>query len=82
MHPKPIHWLLEGLKKQNMILERIKYREVLGRWGNEDFSKIVDERNFIWSKNEGTIGRATDRLTKEQEREYLVKEYDKQSYFQ
>ncbi|WP_019378244.1 DUF6241 domain-containing protein [Virgibacillus halodenitrificans] len=78
MHPIRIKWLLEGLEETKYELgpDKEKYRDILKRWKQKDFSTIVEDHNFIWDKNEGTVGKATDRLSQEDEREYLETEYE------
>jgi hypothetical protein len=35
-----------------------KLLQILNRWKKNDFSKIVDDHNYVWSKLGGTVGKA------------------------
>ncbi|MCX7950492.1 MAG: DUF6241 domain-containing protein [Clostridiales bacterium] len=51
--------LIEKVNQSNFdISEKQKLIEILTRWKNGDFSKCVDEHNYVWKKLGGTIGRA------------------------
>ncbi|MBD1221516.1 DUF6241 domain-containing protein [Virgibacillus halodenitrificans] len=83
MHPKRIKWLLEGLEETKYKLgpDKQKYKNILKRWEQSDFSTIIEDHNFIWDENEGTVGKAIDRLSTEEERKFLEMEYEKKKHF-
>lgn len=70
IHPGRITWLLEGLDKVELNKENI-YRDILGKWKNDNFSSVDDDHNTIWSLQNGTVGRATGILSAEEEQVYV-----------
>ncbi|WP_300379491.1 DUF6241 domain-containing protein [Clostridium sp.] len=57
MDPKEIS-ILKSLIEKVDYKDRDYLLEVLSRWENNDFSKVVDEHNYFWKKLGGTIGKA------------------------
>lgn len=39
--------------------DKEKLLEILNRWENDDFSQAVEDHNYVWSKLDGNIGKAT-----------------------
>lgn len=51
------------------------YESTLMAWEKGDFSNAVGVHNRIWDWHHGTVGRATDLMTPEQEAEYVEKHF-------
>ena len=43
----------------------------LERWEKGDFSQTVEEHNFLWEIQGGDTGKATERLSPEEEKQYV-----------
>ena len=52
------------------------YYNTLTEWKNGNFKNVVDVHNRIWKWQGGTTGRATRRLTAEEEKEFVKQYYD------
>lgn len=69
-----IQWLLDALDEAIYPLDREeKYREILTRWANGDFSQVDKDHNFVWKIQGGTKEeeKATGILSEEEEKEYI-----------
>lgn len=61
-------WGLEPMTKGNIdiLKQAVKdlnindngINEILDRWSKQDFTKCVDDHNYVWNKLDGTIGEA------------------------
>ncbi|MGI2329480.1 DUF6241 domain-containing protein [Planococcus sp. YIM B11945] len=76
MTPENIEGLLTIVQENKTLYEYGDYyEEVLSQWQSGDFSNSVDVHNFIWQLNGGTIGKATGRLSKAEEKKYIEKNF-------
>ncbi|MBY7144754.1 hypothetical protein KFZ56_17175 [Virgibacillus sp. NKC19-3] len=68
-----IDWLLEGLAKTLVNLEEEeKFKTILERWKEDDFSQIDKDHNLVYeSRGEPTTGKATGILSETEERKYI-----------
>ncbi|MCW9133763.1 PRK06770 family protein [Bacillus paramycoides] len=48
-----------------------KLLSTLERWEKGDFSQTVEEHNFLWEIQGGDTGKATERLSPEEEKQYV-----------
>jgi len=44
---------------------------ILSKWKQKEFNEIVEDHNFLWKIQGGKIGKATDRLTTREEKEFI-----------
>ncbi|ALS77902.1 hypothetical protein AUO94_04245 [Planococcus kocurii] len=51
------------------------YEQTLISWQQDDFSTIVSAHNTVWSWYSGTAGRATGRLSAEEEQQFIEKNF-------
>lgn len=67
-----IQWLLDALDESGYNPNG-KYREILTRWANGDFSQIDKDHNYVWKIQGGTKEeeKATGILSEEEEKEYI-----------
>ncbi len=49
----------------------MKLFSIINRWEKGDFSQTVEEHNFLWSLQGGDTGKATERLSPEEEKQYI-----------
>lgn len=52
------------------------YLEILNRWLEDDFSRVDEDHNIIWTLQNGTVGRATGSLTYEEELRFISKYFN------
>lgn len=71
IHPERIKWLLKGLDEGNQLNSADKYKEILERWQDKDFSQVDKDHNIIWNLQGGTVGKATGILEQEEEQAYI-----------
>lgn len=50
---------------------KMKLFSIINRWEKGDFSQTVEEHNFLWSLQGGDTGKATERLSPEEEKQYI-----------
>ncbi len=50
---------------------KMKLFSIINRWERGDFSQTVEEHNFLWSLQGGDTGKATERLSPEEEKQYI-----------
>ncbi|MGG2935388.1 PRK06770 family protein [Bacillus pacificus] len=50
---------------------KMKLFSIINRWERGDFSQTVEEHNFLWSLQGGDTGKATERLSPEEEKRYI-----------
>ncbi|KEK24290.1 DUF6241 domain-containing protein [Bacillus gaemokensis] len=73
-----IEMTLEEIKNTKKLVESSKHLNnkpklltILERWEKGDFSQTVEEHNFFWKMQGGDTGKAFERLTREEEKQYL-----------
>lgn len=69
-----IEWLLDAVKQnKDHLMYGDEYLEILTRWSESDFSKVVEEHNWVWKIQGGTDEKekATGILSEKEEREYI-----------
>ncbi|MGE7885042.1 PRK06770 family protein [Bacillus sp. NPDC094077] len=49
------------------------------RWANKDFSKIVEEHNFFWDSQEGSVGKATGVMDSVGEQHYILTKFGEEA---
>lgn len=49
----------------------MKLFSIINRWEKGDFSQTVEEHNFLWNLEGGDTGKATERLSPEEEKQYI-----------
>ncbi|MGE7723344.1 PRK06770 family protein [Bacillus cereus] len=45
------------------------------RWANGDFSKIVEDHNYFWTEQEGSIGKATGTMDSTEEQTFVLNNF-------
>jgi hypothetical protein len=75
IHPDRIEWLLEGLDKVNVKHADV-YRSILEKWRDGNFAQAAEDHNLIWNLQDGTVGKATGILSKEEEQVYVEENAD------
>ncbi|WP_335870597.1 DUF6241 domain-containing protein [Bacillus sp. 2205SS5-2] len=76
-----IAYLLQQLEMKKYANEET-YLAILHRWEQEDFSKVVQDHNDVWYLLGGTVGKATDVLSAEQEESYIASQKNNEYLFQ
>lgn len=49
--------------------------EIAGRWKNGDFSSIVQDHNYFWELQGGTVGKAYGELSKTEEESFVLNNF-------
>ncbi|MBL3819483.1 MULTISPECIES: DUF6241 domain-containing protein [Bacillus cereus group] len=66
---------IRGAKNAVESSTNFKYKSellsTLERWEKGDFSQTVEEHNFLWEIQGGDTGKATERLSPEEEKQYV-----------
>ncbi|MDP4171704.1 MAG: DUF6241 domain-containing protein [Bacillota bacterium] len=70
---------LERVNRLILVVEKNKdkyhhydlYLRILERWSKNDFSSAVRDHNDIWTLLGGTVGKATGKMTPEDEKAYI-----------
>ncbi len=66
---------IRGAKNAVESSTNFKYKtellSTLERWEKGDFSQTVEEHNFLWEIQGGDTGKATERLSAEEEKQYV-----------
>nr|WP_242227153.1 DUF6241 domain-containing protein [Bacillus cereus group sp. BfR-BA-01315] len=71
--------LRQLLNDSDMLADKEKYSEILGRWAKGDFSQAVEEHNDMWERAGGnTHGKACRLATLEEEKAYLEEQSKKE----
>lgn len=70
-----INKMLE-IAKESDYDDKEFYITALKKWQNGDFTNAVYVHNRIWEKEDGTIGRASERMTTGQEQQYINKHFE------
>lgn len=71
MTPENIDVMKKAVEKANTLQDQDVVLDMLERWQRGDFGSIVSDHNTILELQNGTIGRATDRMTAEQEQKFI-----------
>ncbi|PED07218.1 DUF6241 domain-containing protein [Bacillus pseudomycoides] len=72
MPPDNIKKLRQLLNDSDMLADKEKYSEILGRWEKGGFSQAVEEHNDMWERAGGsTNGKAYRLATSKEEKAYL-----------
>ena len=59
--------------------EKDQLLEIAARWKKGDFSKIVDDHNYFWSLQGGTIGKAYGKLSKTEEETFILNNFGEEA---
>jgi len=70
MTPEHVNTLYEIVSKSSFP-HKAKFLAILQNWKKKNFKDIVEEHNFLWEIQGGTYGKATDRLTTREEKEFI-----------
>lgn len=61
----------KAVESSTNFKHKSKLLATLERWETGDFSKTVEEHNFLWEIQGGDTGKATERLSPEEEKQYV-----------
>ncbi|WP_058306447.1 DUF6241 domain-containing protein [Gracilibacillus massiliensis] len=68
--------LMLNIAKDSTFTHRDFYMQALTAWQTGNFSNAVEVHNYIWERQNGTIGRASRLLTEEEEQQYVEKYFE------
>lgn len=71
MTTKEIYSVKKGIENSIGFQYKTKLLSIINRWEKGDFSQTVEEHNFLWSLQGGDTGKATERLSSEEEKQYI-----------
>ncbi|PGZ59899.1 hypothetical protein COE58_17475 [Bacillus cereus] len=71
MTNKEIHSAKAAVESSTNFKHKSKLLATLERWEKGDFSQTVEEHNFLWEIQGGDTGKATERLSPEEEKQYV-----------
>ncbi|MGG0303005.1 PRK06770 family protein [Bacillus albus] len=71
MTTKEIYNVKKGIENSIGFQYKTKLLSIINRWEKGDFSQTVEEHNFLWSLQGGDTGKATERLSSEEEKQYI-----------
>ena len=71
MTTKEIYSIKKGIENSIGFQYKTKLLSIINRWEKGDFSQTVEEHNFLWSLQGGDTGKATERLSSEEEKQYI-----------
>ncbi|HFJ9283531.1 TPA: PRK06770 family protein [Bacillus toyonensis] len=71
MTNKEIRSAKEAVESSTNFKNKSKLLATLERWEKGDFSQTVEEHNFLWEIQGGDTGKATERLSSEEEKKYV-----------
>ncbi|MGF9766755.1 PRK06770 family protein [Bacillus albus] len=71
MTTKEIYSVKKGIENSTDFQYKMKLFSIINRWEKGDFSQTVEEHNFLWSLQGGDTGKATERLSSEEEKQYI-----------
>ncbi|MGE7864120.1 PRK06770 family protein [Bacillus mobilis] len=71
MTTKEIYSVKKGIENSTDFQYKTKLLSIINRWETGDFSQTVEEHNFLWSLQGGDTGEATERLSPEEEKQYI-----------
>ncbi|MED3076488.1 DUF6241 domain-containing protein [Bacillus wiedmannii] len=61
----------KAVESSTNFKHKSKLLATLERWEKGDFSQTVEEHNFLWEIQGGDTGKATERLSSEEEKQYV-----------
>ena len=71
MTKKEISNVKRDIENSTGFQYKMKLFSIINRWEKGDFSQTVEEHNFLWSLQGGDTGKATERLSPEEEKQYI-----------
>ena len=71
MTNKEIRSAKNAVESSTNFKYKSKLLSTLERWEKGDFSQTVEEHNFLWEIQGGDTGKATERLSPEEEKQYV-----------
>lgn len=71
MTKKEISNVKRDIENSTGFRYKMKLFSIINRWEKGDFSQTVEEHNFLWSLQGGDTGKATERLSPEEEKQYI-----------
>ncbi|MGQ7876983.1 PRK06770 family protein [Bacillus sp. 1A] len=71
MTTKEIYSVKKGIENSIDFQYKTKLLSIINRWEKGDFSQTVEEHNFLWGLQGGDTGKATERLSPEEEKRYI-----------
>lgn len=71
MTKKEIFNVKRDIENSTGFQYKMKLFSIINRWEKGDFSQTVEEHNFLWEIQGGDTGKATERLSPEEEKRYI-----------
>ncbi|MFQ6338140.1 PRK06770 family protein [Bacillus sp. AF62] len=71
MTKKEISNVKRDIENSTGFQYKMKLFSIINRWEKGDFSQTVEEHNFLWNLQGGDTGKATERLSPEEEKQYI-----------
>ncbi|MGW5980897.1 PRK06770 family protein [Bacillus mycoides] len=71
MTNKEIRSAKNAVESSTNFKYKAKLLSTLERWEKGDFSQTVEDHNFLWEIQGGDTGKATERLSLEEEKQYV-----------
>ncbi|EOO14333.1 MULTISPECIES: PRK06770 family protein [Bacillus cereus group] len=71
MTNKEIRSAKNAVESSTNFKYKAKLLSTLERWEKGDFSQTVEDHNFLWEIQGGDTGKATERLSPEEEKQYV-----------
>ncbi|HDR8182804.1 TPA: PRK06770 family protein [Bacillus thuringiensis] len=71
MTHKEISNMKRDIENSTGFQYKMKLFSIINRWEKGDFSQTVEEHNFLWEIQGGDTGKATERLSPEEEKQYV-----------
>ncbi|HDR6311666.1 TPA: PRK06770 family protein [Bacillus cereus] len=71
MTKKEIAHVKRDIENSTGFQFKMRLLSIINRWEKGDFSQTVEEHNFLWSLQGGDTGKATQRLSSEEEKQYV-----------
>ncbi|WP_163093098.1 PRK06770 family protein [Bacillus cereus] len=71
MTKKEISNVKRDIENSTGFQYKMKLFSIINRWEKGDFSQTVEEHNFLWGLQGGDTGKATERLSPEEEKQYI-----------
>ncbi|MBE5108512.1 PRK06770 family protein [Bacillus thuringiensis] len=71
MTTKEIDSIKKGIENSTGFQYKTRLLSIINRWEKGDFSQTVEDHNFLWSLQGGDTGKATERLSPEEEKQYI-----------
>ncbi|WP_242225859.1 PRK06770 family protein [Bacillus cereus group sp. BfR-BA-01358] len=71
MTKKEISNVKRDIENSTGFRYKMKLFSIINRWEKGDFSQTVEDHNFLWRLQGGDTGKATERLSPEEEKQYI-----------